>query len=180
MRELLSDLIRIVQGDPSVVRICDLREVVTAASDAALVAKKPRRVRILFHVPEGILLHILRSSVEQVFFNVIANAIEAMPHGGTIDVCARINLDSVLIAVEDTGLGIPADVRDHLFEPFVASRKPEGLGLGLALARQTLRSLGGDIWIEPAAGARFVIRLPMNALSCSGSAGNGDDVLPVR
>ena len=165
MRELVSDLIRIVQGDPSVVRICDLREVIAAASDAALVAKKPRRVEILFDVPEGILLHILRSPVERVFFNVIANAIEAMPHGGTIDVCAWKNVDSVLVAVEDTGLGIPDEVRDHLFKPFVTSRKPEGLGLGLALARQTLRSQGGDIWTEPATGARFVIRLPMNAPS---------------
>jgi signal transduction histidine kinase len=158
MRELISDLMSMVQGVPSVVGICDLREVIVAASDLALGAKKPARIQILFEVPEGISLPLVRSPLERVFFNVIGNAIEAMSHGGTINISARQNIDSALIAVEDTGLGIPAEVRDHLFEPFVTGGKPEGLGLGLALARQMLRSQGGDIWTEPAAVTRFVIR----------------------
>jgi signal transduction histidine kinase len=49
-----------------------------------------------------------------------------------------------------------------LFEPFVTAGKQDGLGLGLALSRQTVLNHGGDIWTEPAAGARFVIRLPLN------------------
>jgi signal transduction histidine kinase len=161
MRELISDLMSIVQSVPSLVGICDLREVMVAASDSALEATKPARIQILFEVPEGILLALVRAPLERVFFNVIGNAIEAMPHGGTINISARRNIDSALIAVEDTGPGIPAEVRDHLFEPFVTGGKPEGLGLGLALARQMLRSQGGDIWTEPAAGTRFVIRLPV-------------------
>ena len=161
MRELISDLMSIIQGVPSAVGICDLREVIVAASDSALGAKKPARIQILFEVPEGISLPLVRSPLERVFFNVIGNAIEAMPHGGTINISARRNVDSALIAVEDTGLGIPAEVRDHLFEPFVTCGKPEGLGLGLALARQILRNQGGDIWTEPAAGTRFVIWLPV-------------------
>ena len=161
IRELVSDLISVVQGDPAVVEMCDLREVIVTASDSALATKKPERVQLLFGVPEGIMLHIERSPVERVFFNVIENAIEAMPHGGRINICAQKSIEGVLIAVEDTGPGIPDHVRDRLFEPFVTGGKPEGLGLGLALARQTLRSRGGDIWTEPAAGARFVIRLPV-------------------
>jgi signal transduction histidine kinase len=49
-----------------------------------------------------------------------------------------------------------------LFEPFVTAGKQDGLGLGLALSRQTVLHHGGDIWTEPAAGARFGIRLPLN------------------
>jgi signal transduction histidine kinase len=161
MRELVSDLISVVQGDPAVVGVCDLREVIVAASDSVLATKKPGRVQVLFGVPEGIILHLERSPVERVFFNVIENAIEAMPHGGRINICAQKSAEGVLIAVEDTGPGIPDHVRERLFEPFVTGGKPEGLGLGLALARQTLRSRGGDIWTEPATGARFVIRLPV-------------------
>jgi signal transduction histidine kinase len=161
MRDLISDLMSVVQGDPAVVGVCDLREVIVAASDAALATKKPTRVQFLFGVPEGILLHLERSPVERVFFNVIVNAIEAMPHGGRINICAQKSVADVLIAVEDTGPGIPGHVRDRLFEPLVTGGKTEGLGLGLALARQTLRSRGGDIWTEPATGARFVIRLPL-------------------
>jgi signal transduction histidine kinase len=160
MRELVSDLMSVVKGDPAVVGVCDLREVIVAASDSALATKKPGRVEVLLGVPEGIMLPLERSPVERVFFNVIENAIEAMPHGGRINICAQKSVEGVLIAVEDTGPGIPDHVRDRLFEPFVTGGKPEGLGLGLALARQTLRSRGGDIWTEPATGARFVIRLP--------------------
>jgi len=49
-----------------------------------------------------------------------------------------------------------------LFEPFVTAGKQDGVGLGLALSRQTILNHGGDIWTEPATGARFVIRLPLN------------------
>jgi signal transduction histidine kinase len=68
----------------------------------------------------------------------------------------------VLIELEDTGPGIPRGIRDRLFEPFVTAGKQDGLGLGLALSRQTVLNHGGNIWTEPAAGARFVIRLPLN------------------
>ena len=50
-----------------------------------------------------------------------------------------------------------------LFEPFVTAGKQNGLGLGLALSRQTVFDHGGDIWMEPASGARFVIRLPLRS-----------------
>jgi signal transduction histidine kinase len=65
--------------------------------------------------------------------------------------------------MEDTGPGIPDEIRDRLFEPFVTAGKQDGLGLGLALSRQAVLDHGGDIWTEPASGARFVIRLPLNA-----------------
>jgi two-component system nitrogen regulation sensor histidine kinase GlnL len=68
----------------------------------------------------------------------------------------------VLVELEDTGPGIPDCIRDRLFEPFVTSGKQNGLGLGIALARQTVRNHGGDMWTESAAGARFVIRLPLD------------------
>jgi signal transduction histidine kinase len=68
-----------------------------------------------------------------------------------------------MVAIEDTGPGIPDEIRDRLFEPFVTAGKQNGLGLGLALCRQAVLDHGGDIWTEPAAGARFVIRLPLNA-----------------
>jgi signal transduction histidine kinase len=161
MQGLVSDLMSVVRGERAVVGVCNLREVIVAASDSALAMKKPGRFQVLFGVPEGIIVHLERSPVERVFFNVIENAIEAMPDGGKINICAQKSVESVLIAVEDTGPGIPDHVRDRLFEPFVTSGKPDGLGLGLALARQTLRRRGGDIWTEPATGARFVIRLPV-------------------
>jgi signal transduction histidine kinase len=63
--------------------------------------------------------------------------------------------------VEDSGPGIPPEIQDRLFEPFVSARKKDGLGLGLATSRRTVRDHGGEMWTEAALGARFVIRLPL-------------------
>ena len=105
-------------------------------------------------------MSLVRSRVERVFFNLITNSIEAMPGGGTVRVSARITGEWVRIEVEDTGPGIPGKIRDRLFERFVTADKENGLGLGLSVSRQTIVEHGGNMWVEPAAGARFVIRLP--------------------
>jgi signal transduction histidine kinase len=112
-------------------------------------------------VPGGIEIPLLRSRMERVFLNLITNALEAMPKGGKIYIGARQTDNSVLIEVEDTGPGIPCGIRNRLFEPFVTAGKDHGLGLGLALSRQTVLDHGGDMWTEPASGARFVVRLPL-------------------
>jgi signal transduction histidine kinase len=157
MRQLLADL-----TNASTAEICDIREVIAAAAEAALAAREHQSVQILLNVPAGIDLPLVRSHMGRAFFNLIANAFEAMPRGGTVCIGARKTHRSVLVELEDTGPGIPGCISDRLFEPFVTSGKQNGLGLGLALARQTVRNHGGDMWTEPAAGARFVIRLPLD------------------
>jgi signal transduction histidine kinase len=165
MRELLTDLTTLTYGHKSTAEICDIREVIAAATNAAWAATENHSVQILLEVPEGIELPLIRPRIEGVFFNLIANALEAMPTGGRFHVTAREANSCVLIEMEDTGPGIPDEIRDRLFEPFVTAGKQDGLGLGLALSRQGILNHGGDIWTEPAAGARFVIRLPLNRLT---------------
>jgi signal transduction histidine kinase len=167
MRQLLADLASIAQDNIPTAEICDIREVITAASEAALASVGIHSIQILLNVPAGIDLPLVRLRIERVFFNLIANAFEAMPGGGKVRIGARKAGACVLVEVEDTGLGIPGCIRDRLFEPFVTSGKHDGLGLGLALARLTVRNHGGDIWTEPAAGARFVIRLPLDQTTVS-------------
>jgi signal transduction histidine kinase len=161
MRQLLADLPSVTRDNVSTAEVCDLREVIAAASEAAATAMDQHSADILLNVPDGINLLLVRSHIERVFFNLIANAFEAMPGGGTVRIAARKAATSVLVEVEDTGPGIPDCISDRLFEPFVTSGKEHGLGLGLALARQTVRSHGGDMWAEPAAGARFIISFPL-------------------
>jgi signal transduction histidine kinase len=161
MRELLADLAGASCGN-STCEMCEIRAVITAASEAALLAVESQGVQILHDVPDGLEIPLERSRIERVFFNLITNALEAMPHGGLIRIGARKVENRVLIEVEDTGPGIPRAIRDRLFEPFVTAGKDHGLGLGLALSRQTVLDHGGDIWTEPANGARFVIYLPLS------------------
>jgi signal transduction histidine kinase len=162
MRELLADLNSVARGNRPTAEICEIGEVIAAASDAASATTKNRNVQILLEVSERITLPLIRPHMQRVFFNLIANALEAMPTGGKLHIVCRKAGSYVLIEFEDTGPGIPRGIRDRLFEPFVTAGKQDGLGLGLALSRQAVFNHGGDIWTEPATGARFVIRLPLN------------------
>jgi signal transduction histidine kinase len=162
MRELLADLTSVAYENKLTVEMCDIREVIAVASEAASAATQNDRVQILLDLPEGIELPLIRPRIQSVFSNLIANALEAMPGGGKLRIMGRKTGNYVLIEIEDTGPGIPEAIRDRLFEPFVTAGKRDGLGLGLALSRQTVLNHGGDIWTESATGARFVIRLPVN------------------
>ena len=106
-----------------------------------------------------------RTRMERGFINLIRNSLEAMPGAGMIRITTKEAVDCTLIEVEDSGAGIPPEIYGRLFDPFTTARKKEGLGLGLALSRRTVRDHGGDMWIEPAEGARFVIRLPLSGIS---------------
>ena len=161
MRELLTDLAGAGCGNTSTFEFCEIREVIDGASEALLPAAEKQSVRILNDVPGRLEIPLVRSRIERVFLNVVSNALEAMPHGGEIRIGARKTNNCVLIEVEDTGPGIPLGIRDRLFEPFVTAGKDDGLGLGLAFSRQAVLDHGGDMWTEPAAGARFIICLPL-------------------
>jgi DNA-binding winged helix-turn-helix (wHTH) protein len=165
MRDLLADLSCATLGKASRAEICEVREIIVAASAASSVDTEKQDVQALVDVPGGIELPLVRSRIERVFINVIANAHEAMPGGGVVRIRARKDGNHVLIEIEDTGPGIPREIRDHLFEPFVTTGKANGLGLGLALSRRAVLDHGGDMWLEAAPGARFVMSLPLKGTS---------------
>lgn len=100
--------------------------------------------------------------LHQALTNLVRNAIQASPQGGTVRVAARAQSEGSLITVEDDGPGLPADEQHHLFEPFFTRRK-DGTGLGLALIKQIAQSHGG--WVRGEnrheASARFSLWLPL-------------------
>jgi signal transduction histidine kinase len=142
---------------------CRLGEVAAAACDALAPAAEARHVGVSLLIPPEIELPLARSRMERVFVNLVGNAIEAMPEGGAISIRASVEERAVRVEVEDTGPGVPAEMRPTLFQPFVSQGKKNGLGLGLALSRQTVLDHGGDLWLDspPGQGARFVLRLPL-------------------
>ena len=87
--------------------------------------------------------------------NLILNAIENTPAGGMIEVQAQHRDDALVFCVRDTGPGVPSDIRERLFEPFVTGRG-EGTGLGLAIVREIARAHGGEARLVPTSrGRRF-------------------------
>jgi signal transduction histidine kinase len=161
INDLLQELVDVSRGRTQAPELCRLSEVIEAASDTQVGFAERQGVRIDTAIDPAIELPLERARIERVFLNLIGNALEAMPNGGCVAIRAERNGDSVLIRVDDTGPGIPASVRRHLFQPFVSEGK-NGLGLGLALSRQAVLDHGGDLWAEEtdSSGARFRLRLP--------------------
>ena len=106
------------------------------------------------------LIEIDADQIHGALFNLVRNAVEAMPEGGKLRVELRTEDDQILVAVTDSGPGVSAQVRAHLFEP-LHSTKPMGIGLGLVTARTFVEAHGGRIThLDVPKGARFEIRLP--------------------
>jgi two-component system, NtrC family, sensor histidine kinase HydH len=103
-------------------------------------------------------------ALQQVVLNLATNAVQVMPRGGRLWCRTeyRPGAGQVELRVGDTGPGIPAEARAHLFEPFFTTRE-EGAGLGLALCREIVRQHGGSIELEEGPGAVFRVVLPVGA-----------------
>jgi signal transduction histidine kinase len=110
-----------------------------------------------------------------VFRNLIENALQAMPEGGRVTIAAKrcppkrlANADCVLITVSDTGVGIPPEQQEKLFDPLFTT-KSKGIGLGLALVNMLVEGHGGTIEAQssgiPGQGATFTLMLPTEELA---------------
>src|SRR3984957_12532491 len=160
IQELLQDLVNVSRGKQRTVEVCRLRDVISAAWDVLAREAETQSVTMSFDVPEEIELPLERSRMERVFVNLFSNSLDAMPDGGRVEIAAWREDSAVLVEVGDTGPGISSEVRASLFQPFHSSKR-NGLGLGLALSRQTVLDHGGDMWADGdgSGGARFCLRL---------------------
>ncbi|NDC79674.1 MAG: GAF domain-containing protein [Verrucomicrobia bacterium] len=102
-----------------------------------------------------------RPQLEQAVLNLVLNAVEAMPEGGELKLGVQARGGSVFLSVQDSGQGMPREIADRLFEPFL-SRRPGGTGLGMALVRRTVEAHGGSLRVDskPGKGTQVEIRLP--------------------
>ncbi|HZS12507.1 MAG TPA: ATP-binding protein [Nitrospirales bacterium] len=120
------------------------------------------------------------AQIKQVLVNLILNAVQAMPEGGTITIGVRLDQDrqprSMRLTVSDTGSGIAPEQLSRIFDPFFTTRE-EGTGLGLAIAHAIVEGHGGRLEVESQlrVGTRFTIVLP--ATTTAGAARAGDQPL---
>jgi len=162
IQELLQDLLNVSRGSARGAEVCKLREVAAAGCESLMASAEAQHVEVQIRIPDEIELPLERNRMERVFSNLVGNALEMMPEGGWIRISAAAQNGFVVADVCDTGPGIAPEIRDSLFEPFVSAGKKNGLGLGLALARQAVLDHGGELWAEsePGQGACFRLRLP--------------------
>ena len=166
---MLEDLVNASRGGPGTMEACPLLVIVRSAWEYVATRAEKASVTIGISVPESYIVAVERHRIERVFMNLFSNAIEAMAGGGTVTVTARLCADGVRVELQDTGPGIDPLVFPSLFEPLTSGTKKGGMGLGLALSRQTVIENGGDMGVDPAdgSGARFWLRLPAGSISAS-------------
>jgi len=135
----------------------------------SMVRERALQQRILLSLdvdPEVGLLDADRLRFRQVVLNLLSNAVKFTPDGGRVDVRSFIRGQDLVVLVADTGVGVPAEDRERIFDSFqqgtMHSEQTEGTGLGLTLSKRILELHGGRIWVESEAGkgSTFGIALP--------------------
>ncbi|MBI2894052.1 MAG: PAS domain S-box protein [Deltaproteobacteria bacterium] len=157
---IISDMIDYARVRPISPTPVPVTEVIDAATRRGWITPT---VRVELELPGSLPpVAIDRAQVEGAISNVVRNAVDAMPEGGPLRIDARQEGDEVVVGIQDTGAGVPEEVRERLFEPLVTT-KADGLGLGLTTARALIENQGGriDCVQSGPAGTRFEIRLPV-------------------
>ena len=105
------------------------------------------------------------SGLRELFINLIFNAVEASPNGGTITLCTAVESGGLRIQVRDTGQGMTEEIRQRCLEPFFTTKGPDGKGLGLSMAHSIVQRHNGKMAVEsaPSHGTTITIQLPLSA-----------------
>ena len=104
-----------------------------------------------------------KSGLEQIIVNLITNAVDAMPNGGTIKISCKIEGSELILAVEDNGIGIPKENLRRIFQPFFSTKGTRGSGLGLAIVQRIVEEHKGQILVHstPGKGTTFILKFPL-------------------
>ncbi|HTM01887.1 MAG TPA: PAS domain S-box protein [Vicinamibacterales bacterium] len=174
LHQLVSDVLdvsAIVTGKMRVTPSdCDLNEVVRAACDSVMPSAQAKGVTVSVQVPlEPTAARCDGDRMQQVFWNLLANAVKFTPRGGAVHVDTAITDHVAQVTVRDTGIGIRPEALSQVFQRFwqgdsVNSRQTGGLGVGLALARHFVELHGGTISVASEGtgkGSAFMVTLPL-------------------
>lgn len=165
---ITQQLLAVAQADHRASDLSDLTECVLVLFDELEPRLARRNIELALDWQQIPPSTVLREQIRVVLTNIVDNALEAMPNGGTLTVTLAMRDEkSVLLSIADTGGGISPNDMEHLFEPFHTSKSPLGggvsskTGLGLAVAHGLIQEMGGTITAcnVPGCGARFDIIL---------------------
>jgi signal transduction histidine kinase/ActR/RegA family two-component response regulator len=171
--ELINDLLdvsRIISGKMTIApRQVSVGEVVDLAVDSVLPAARAKGLKVARHIdPHLPVVNADPDRLQQIFWNLLTNAVKFTPSNGSIEVSVRNDANDVLIQVRDSGMGIEPRFLPYVFERFrqedgSTTRRHGGLGIGLALVRYLAEAHGGSVNVQSQGkgmGSTFTVRLP--------------------
>jgi signal transduction histidine kinase len=149
-------------GEPVRIRVAEL---VDASIESFHRQIEAGHVRVERHFDTDAMIDVAPGELRQVFTNLISNAIDAMPEGGSLELQVFLDGQEVKVIFSDTGSGINPEKLDEIFEPFVTTKGENGLGIGLWISRNIVEKLGGTIHVRSSVaknghGTHFTICLP--------------------
>jgi two-component system, NtrC family, sensor kinase len=167
VRDIVKNLRDFARLDEAELKETDLNAALESTLEIACyeIRKKEIRLETQFHPLPPVLCH--PGKINQVFLNVIVNAIQACEPGGRVEVRTAVQEKSVLVEVADDGSGILPDHLPRIFDPFFTTKPVgQGTGLGLSVSYGIIRDHGGTIEVDstPGRGATFRIRIPQQPL----------------
>lgn len=157
----LSGFSKMPLGEP---KECHVNEIIQTTVNLIQYDKKAKNINIVKELsPTLPMITIDGNQLSQVFVNLILNAIDAMPDGGTLTIKSMMKDSDIVIQFEDTGIGIPREELSNIFDPFFTT-KEKGTGLGLAVSYNIIKKMNGTLSVESelGKGTVFTITIPIN------------------
>jgi nitrogen-specific signal transduction histidine kinase/DNA-binding NarL/FixJ family response regulator len=163
LRDMAEELQEFSEGTHAVeLNAISLHEVIEEVVDFLDSNFRDRGIHIIHHAQYTGQLMLDAPRIKRILHNLTGNAADAMPDGGTLMITAARVAEYVHLEIHDTGSGIPDEIRERIFDPFVTHGKIHGTGLGLAVVRRIVEEHHGDVSVSSSTtGTTFTIRLPL-------------------
>jgi two-component system NtrC family sensor kinase len=143
----------------------NVNKIVTEAIQQAEMCEQIAQIKIIKNIPDMLVVPGDESKLKATIINLVNNAVDVLHErniqNGLINVSAHMEGKEVILTITDNGPGIPPEISETLFEPFVTRHKTNGTGLGLSIVKQFIVGHGGTIAVKNDNGAKFTITLPL-------------------
>jgi len=173
-RQITGKLLDFARGQEATRARTDVTGLVSEVLDMVQHLGKYRDRKITFDPPGSCYLELNGSEIKQVFLNLVANGLDAMDPGGTMQITLTEQTDKVIVSFTDSGCGMTPEVIDNLFEPFFTQKKAgQGTGLGLSISHRIITEHGGTIEATsegPGCGSTFRVCLPRRKANAGAAA----------
>ncbi|MCL5063082.1 MAG: ATP-binding protein [Nitrospirae bacterium] len=162
MDDLLTRFLRFARSDEFNVSDVYINSLIKQVINLAQFQIKNQSINVVLNLSKLPPIKADRAMIQQALLNLVLNAIEAMPEGGTLTISSKIENGSAVVSIGDTGSGISEEIKDKIFDPFFTT-KGDGTGLGLSIVYNIVSIHNGEISFETdGEGTTFTLRIPIS------------------